>query len=100
MESGEGEAVLKKTLAELIDYTDYYFSAEQTAFTEFDYPEKDRHIMQHEALLSKARELQSGLKYGQSVLTNEVLDFLQDWVMNHIPKTDKKYSEFFKGKIS
>ena len=100
MESGEGESVLKKTLAEFIDYTDYHFSAEQTAFTEFDYSDKDRHIMQHDALLSKARELQSGLESDQSVLTNEVLDFLQDWVTNHILKTDKNYSVFFKGKIS
>ena len=45
--------------------------------------------MRHDALLRKARALQSSLESGQFVLTSEVLDFLQDWVTNHILKTDK-----------
>ena len=40
------------------------------------------------------------MESGQSVLTNEVLDFLQDWVTNHILKTDRQYTEFLTGKVS
>jgi len=99
METGEGDSVLKATLEELIEYTDYHFSAEEKVFADFGYSKMDQHIVQHNALLSKARELQAGLENGQAVLTNEVLDFLQDWVTNHILKTDRQYSEFLKGKV-
>jgi len=99
MEAGEGDTVLKATLEELIEYTDYHFSAEEKVFAELGYSKMDQHIVQHNALLSKARELQAGLENGQAVLTNEVLDFLQDWVTNHILKTDRQYSEFLKGKV-
>jgi hemerythrin len=43
--------------------------------------------------------LKDGFESGQSVLTNEVLDFLQDWVMHHILKADRQYSEFLAGKV-
>ncbi len=99
MESGEGQSVLKTTLEELIDYTDYHFSAEEKVFAEYRYPKMEQHIVQHQSLLKKARELLAGLETDQAVLTNEVLDFLQDWVTNHILKTDRQYSDFLKGKI-
>ncbi len=100
METGEGNDVLKSTLSELIDYTDYHFSAEQEVFHRYNYPETDTHIQQHGILLKKARELHGSLENGESVLSNEVLDFLQDWVTNHILKIDTRYSEFLKGKVS
>lgn len=99
MEAGDGEEVLKKTLSELIEYTDWHFAAEEEVFEKYNYPELKMHVKQHQALLSKARELQNGLENGESVLTNEVLDFLQDWVNNHILKTDRQYSGFMSGKV-
>ncbi|MDF1566802.1 MAG: bacteriohemerythrin [Spirochaetaceae bacterium] len=100
MESGEGEDVLRKTLGELIDYTDYHFQAEQEAFNAHEYPDRVEHNRRHDELLSKARSLRDALESDQSVLTNEVLDFLQDWVTNHILKTDRQYTEFLTGKVS
>ena len=66
----------------------------QTAITDFSYPDKDRYIMQHDALLRKAGALQSSLESGQSVLTNKVLDFLQDWITKNIWNFSReKYSD-------
>jgi methyl-accepting chemotaxis protein len=98
MESGHGDDFLRETLKELIDYTDYHFAAEEANFKKYGYPETDEHIAQHQALLKKARTLYREFEEGRSVLSNEVLDFLQDWVMNHIMKTDTRYSQFFKDK--
>lgn len=70
--------VLKTTMEELIDYTDYLFSAEEKVFAEYRYPKMDQHIVQHQSLMNKANELQSGFETDQVVLTNEALDFLQD----------------------
>lgn len=98
MEEGSGNDVLAKTLSELIDYTAYHFGAEEKNFKEYNYPDSEAHIKQHNILVSKAKDLHRGITENEGVLSIEVLDFLQDWVVNHINKTDKKYTEFFKGK--
>lgn len=98
MENGEGNAVLLSILEELIDYTVYHFSAEEEVFEKYNYPDKEVHIKQHQGFVAKAKDLYAGLQGGSSILTNEVLDFLQEWVVTHIMKTDFKYSEFFSDK--
>ena len=98
MEEAKGDQVLKATLKKLIDYTDYHFGTEQINFEKYQYPKKAEHIAQHTNLLKKAHQLYEDLEAGTAVLSNEVLDFLQDWVMNHILKTDMEYAEFFKDK--
>jgi hemerythrin len=35
---------------------------------------------------------------GKFGLTNEVLNFLSDWLKTHIKKTDMQYSQFFNEK--
>ena len=72
---------------------------EERNFDQHGYPLKEEHINQHNQLVSKAKELYRGIEKNEGVLSIEVLDFLQNWVVNHINKTDKKYSEFFKGKV-
>jgi len=98
MEQGQGTQVIAKVLQELIDYTDYHFSSEERAFEAFGYPHREEHRRQHQDLLKKARELYNDMVSGREVLSNEVLDFLQDWIMNHILKVDAQYSEFLQGK--
>lgn len=98
MEKGDGNTFLLPILNELIDYTAYHFSAEEAVFEKYDYPQKESHIQQHQGFVAKAKELYSGLQAGSAVLTNEVLDFLQEWVVDHIMKTDSLYSEFLSDK--
>jgi methyl-accepting chemotaxis protein len=98
MERGEGRPVLLPIMEELIEYTKYHFSAEEEVFDKYNYPDKEDHIVQHQLFVSKALELQNGLKEGRAVLTNDVFDFLQDWIVSHIMKVDSKYSEFLADK--
>ena len=98
MENGEGSSVLLPILEELVEYTAYHFSAEEDVFEKYNYPDKEAHIQQHQTFVAKAKDLHSGLQAGSAVLTNEVLDFLQEWVVTHIMKTDFKYSEFLSDK--
>lgn len=98
MERGEGNNVLLPIVDELVKYTAYHFSAEEETFAKYNYPDAEQHKKQHESFVAKALELADGLKKGSSVLTNEVLDFLQDWVVTHIMKVDSLYSDFLKDK--
>ena len=98
MEKGDGNDILLPILEELIEYTAYHFSAEERAFEQYNYPYAKEHMEQHNGFVQKAKDLHSLLKEGSAVLTNEVLDFLQDWVVNHIMKIDFKYSDFLADK--
>jgi methyl-accepting chemotaxis protein len=84
MEKGDGNRILLPILEELIEYTAYHFSAEEKVFAKYHYPDMESHVKEHNGFVLKAKELYSGLQEGSAVLTNEVLDFLQDWVINHI----------------
>jgi|UniRef100_UPI002625BC33 hemerythrin-like metal-binding protein len=98
MEEGSGNDILGETLMKLIDYTEYHFGMEEKNFHLYNYPYKGEHIDQHNALVAKAKELHRGIERNEGVLSIEVLDFLQNWVVNHINKTDKMYTEFFSHK--
>lgn len=98
MREGEGHQLLGETLDELLAYTDYHFSTEERAFETYEYPQCEAHRLQHESLLRQARELKAKHVAGETVLTTEVLKFLQDWVVNHIKKCDRLYSPYLKDK--
>jgi methyl-accepting chemotaxis protein len=98
MEKGDGNNVLIPIIDELVEYTVYHFSAEEKVFKKYNYPDTARHIEQHRGFVKKAQDLQRDVKKGSAVLTNDVLDFLQDWVINHIMKVDFHYSGFLKDK--
>lgn len=98
MENGDGNAYLMPLLEELIKYTEYHFSAEEEAFEKYSYPEIEVHRKQHQSFVATAKELYEGLKGGSAILTDDVLDFLQEWVVTHIMKVDFQYSEFLADK--
>lgn len=96
MSRGEGTAHLLSVLKKLMDYTQYHFGAEEKQFAEKNYPNREEHEKQHEELLTQAAELYNQMEGGKVVLSREVLDFLQNWVLNHIMKSDKLYTEYLK----
>jgi methyl-accepting chemotaxis protein len=83
---------------ELLHYTSYHFGAEEAAFEEFGYPDCDSHKDLHKALVLKALELREDLQHGKPMVAVEVMEFLRDWVTQHIKGCDRLYSAFFSDK--
>lgn len=83
---------------ELVDYTDWHFKAEEKLFEKYNYPDKVSHTKVHNAMLKTARGLLDDAQSGKKILSNELMEFLQDWILNHIMGIDKEYSSFFKDK--
>ena len=90
--SREEMAVL---LQSLIDYTVNHFSTEEKYFIKFDYPEAKEHIVKHEELKTKVLAFQKDFKEGKSDISIGLIDFLEDWLVDHLLTTDKKYVEYF-----
>lgn len=47
---------------------------------------------------NKIREFQGQLDGESTEVSKKVLRYLQDWLINHIQITDKKYTEFLNSK--
>ena len=91
----EDKVILGKTIKNLINYTITHFSNEERAMQEYNYPQYKEHKYEHDAFVDKCTQMKHAYDEGEAVFTQEVLDFLMDWVQNHIMRTDKMYSKYF-----
>lgn len=88
----------KRVLQELIEYTGYHFGTEEKFFDQHGYPETDAHKTIHKKLVDKVLAFKRKFDAGEEFLSQELLNFLKDWLVNHIGFTDRKYAPFLQGK--
>ena len=94
----EAKSVLAATLDELIAYTKMHFSAEENLLKSSGYPDLSAHMMEHDRFVRTVEEFQKHFESGQQFLSVQLMDFLKDWLCNHILRTDQKYSDFLAAK--
>lgn len=94
MKSGKGSEILSDVLSELIEYTKYHFSTEETLMKDNAYPDYQSHKSSHSKFVEKVMDLELELKAGRIALSVEVFHFLKDWLVIHIQGEDKKYAPF------
>ena len=98
MKPGGDEGDLEKTLADLIDYTDYHFKREEALMEACDYPNLAHHKKAHEAIIAQVGEfyLKSSGKPIES-MAGELAECLEAWLQNHIMGMDKDYQGWIAG---
>jgi hemerythrin len=98
MKIGKGKDSLGKILNGLISYTATHFKQEERYFDKYGYPDTVNHKKEHAAFVKKVTDFKDGFEKNNLAVTMEVMNFLSDWLKNHIKGTDKKYSKFFNEK--
>lgn len=98
MKEGKGKDIIGNILNELVNYTVYHFGYEEKLFDKYGYPEGKIHTRQHNDLVWKVKSYVNDFQSGKGVLPLEVMNFLRDWLLNHIGKDDKKYTPFLNSK--
>lgn len=98
MRTGKGKEILGKILKGLEDYTVYHFGFEEKLLNQANYPDIRTHSKIHQDFVADLKDKIAKYESGQTVLTMEIMDFLKNWLMNHIMGTDKKYTSFVNGK--
>ncbi|WP_299025289.1 bacteriohemerythrin [uncultured Thermanaerothrix sp.] len=98
MSAGQGRVVLNEIFDELIDYTRTHFASEEALMTRYAYPDYETHRLQHEDLTRQVVELRDKYRNGQIALSITVMNFLKDWLRNHIYESDKRYGQFLNQK--
>lgn len=94
LKSGRGRDILDDILNRLAIYCDTHFATEERYMRNYAYPEYRVHKTQHEDLTRKTKEFYERFKNASSDITLELMEFLKNWLHNHILKMDKQYGVY------
>jgi hemerythrin-like metal-binding protein len=87
------------TLARLLDYTKHHFQREETLMRQEDYPDYAFHKELHDDLLLITLNFQEQLQSSEiHEITDETLEFLRSWIVNHIMAVDMEFANYMKLK--
>lgn len=99
IEKGEGAEILTSALHVLLDYTQRHFGAEELYMKTYDYPEFEAHRRLHERMTDKVHASQKEYEGGNVLfLCADLSRFVEDWIKNHILKTDQKLAPYLRMK--
>ena len=57
------------------------------------YKDIEEHKKQHVAFVEKITKTYDDYKNGKLIMSIDICNFLQDWLIHHIQGTDQKYSQ-------
>ena len=90
------EDKISDIIVELIQYTEYHFSEEERMFSEYNYIGEKEHKIEHEKFVEEIHLVISQMNTDKGMVAIELMEFLKDWLTEHILDTDQKYVKFFK----
>lgn len=96
---------LEKITQDLLSYALYHFETEEDLMQKYGYQQDDevnalRHLTQHRSFSEKVVSVRENLKSAAPISPDDLLDFLNNWLINHILNTDKKLGDFILEKRS
>lgn len=94
MMARKAKEILGEVIDELIEYTAYHFSTEEKYFDQYGYEETDAHKKIHKDFVNEVLKFQKDVQSNKLFVSSKILNFLKNWLLNHIKVTDKKYMAF------
>jgi hemerythrin len=95
MRAGRGREILGRCLKELVEYTKQHFAEEESLLARHNYPDLPRHRLQHSQLIKKIVGFEQEFASGNALISIDLMDFIRDWIANHILQSDMQYADFF-----
>ncbi len=85
---------LDNIFKQLVAYTQFHFQTEERYFDEFQYEGAEEHKTAHKALIDQIAELQ---QQKTDIMDDpfKLMDFLEDWLIDHIMGMDKLFGPCF-----
>ena len=96
MEYSDNTEELKKVLEETIHCAQEHFETEENYLIEFDYPEYEDHYREHYDFLTKTIAYFGKVVNSGYHISNELIKYLKQWLVNHIQVSDRRYIDCFK----
>lgn len=98
MKQGKGKSELGSILTFLKDYTVSHFQMEEELMNTHRYPGSPKHKAIHHDLVVQVEDLVAKHEKGENILTLSVMDFLEDWLVQHIQGEDFRFAAYLKEK--
>jgi hemerythrin len=94
MLNGNEKETVGKLIDKLITYAAMHFAREEHYFDTFGYPETDMHKNQHDDFEKKVSAFEVDFKADRQILSQDIIQFLSNWLVEHIKGSDKKFGPF------
>lgn len=92
--AGHGTVRLERVLDGLVEYIEHHFAHEEEFFAQSEYPGAGEHIQEHRALTRLILDVKARYNKGMfDALSLNTLEFLKQWLQDHVQGCDKKYTE-------
>jgi hemerythrin len=92
-----GMEEIGRLAADLLDYANYHFGAEEALFELKHYPDAAVHAEKHLEYRENMGEFRDRIEAGDESAPSGLNEFLFVWWTRHIMECDKKYTPFLKG---
>jgi hemerythrin-like metal-binding protein len=90
MMAGKGKDIVGAILGKLVQYTHDHFGREEVFWKANGLATLDGHKQRHVDLLRTADKFKADFDKGTGGMSVDVMNFLRDWLTNHIMKTDQE----------
>ncbi len=85
-----------ETLDQMKEYAREHFEIEEYFMKVCNFPELESHRNEHIDFANTIIDYKNRVVFGDYQIINEILEYIVEWVDNHIQVTDKKYIDCFK----
>lgn len=92
-----GYSTIPHILEELGDYVQLHFTTEETLMEKASYPGMAEHRNKHLALTEKFLAFKARYSQDHELNPKELLDFLCDWLKDHIMMSDKEFGTYLRS---
>jgi hemerythrin-like metal-binding protein len=86
---------LEHIIDSLVKYKIFHFQTEEKYFKDFNYDGAEEHIARHHEFNDKLTALKEKHSEYTVEFAFELVDFLEDWLINHLMTIDQKYKKCF-----
>jgi hemerythrin len=93
MQRAKGDDVVRDTVEQLAVYTRTHFLQEEALMRRTAYPGLAAHQEQHRRLMEDVEQYKRALEEGRSASPISLLNFVRQWLVQHIRQSDKAYSD-------
>ena len=93
--TGREKDVLRQTIENLVNYAKFHFDYEEKLFHENQYENENKHKERHLEFFNDLNFFKEEFEKDVFGLSDDMMNFLKDWLLKHILVEDKKYLEYF-----
>ncbi len=86
--------MIQKCLDSLKQYVHYHFQVEEELMAKAAYSGLDAHQVEHRKLIETLADMEKRWQDGDLEVSDQLMDLLQCWLVDHIMKIDMQYSPY------